>query len=41
MCSHGDIPELYVVPQEGEPQPAEEREKNETSMEGRAEIQQQ
>lgn len=41
MCSHGDIPELYAVPQEGELQPAEQREKHETFMEGRTEIQQQ
>ena len=40
-CSHGDIPELYAVPQEGELQPTEQRDKHETCTEGRTEIQQQ
>ena len=41
MCFHGDIPELYAVPQEGELQPTEQNNKHETCMEGRTEIQQQ
>lgn len=41
MCSHGDILELYAVPQEGELQPTKQRDKHETCIEGRTEIQQQ
>lgn len=32
MCSHGDRLEPYVAPQEGEPQPIEEKDKQETCM---------